>query len=524
MNFSIIPQPQKINILSDQTVFRLNDGSSVMCLDGFERAHDDLMLFLEKNFEMSPDGMGIGLITFEKDCQIKSEGYRIRTDYDNVFISASDAAGAFYAVQTLKQLLLQGQLCLPMLEIDDEPLYAWRGFMLDSARYFFSVEDVKLLLDTMALHKLNRFHMHLTDDQGWRVELYSHLLLAQVGGYRAYTNFDKRPHGGFYSKQDIEDIVSYANDRFIKVIPEIDSPGHVVAAIAAYPELSCFERQLETATHSGVKHDVLCIGKESTFEFMFSVFGEICEMFPDKIIHIGGDEVMQTRWKICPHCQALMKEKGFENEKQLYFYYINRIAKYIKQKGFDVIMWNDDEKSEIDPDITWQFWNEKPDAESLSESKRKMIASSSSAYYFDLPYGTTDLKQCYEFEPFVGGLEENQFLGVEGCLWTEYVPDIEKAGRLLIPRLAAMSESAWTKKENKSFEKFKNKLPAYYQLIKTIPLSYSNVKKALPGKISSAFSVLKFEKRRLHWQGLHNIIDNKKVEKTAVSNKERKTK
>lgn len=517
MNFSIIPEPVKFNIKSDEIIFFLNSGISISCHDECEKACDNLLSYLSGVFEIEPNGTGIGHICFLIDISLNAEGYSIETDYDSLTIKAADGAGAFYAVQSLKQLLLQGNCELPRLEISDYPEYGYRGFMLDSARYFFEKEDVFRFLDIMALHKLNRFHWHLTDDQGWRIELYSKLLLAQVGGFRAYTNFNKKPHGGFYTKQDIEDIIKYAHDRFITVIPEIDMPGHVVSAIAAYPFLSCFERKLDVATHSGVHFDVLCVGKKSTFDFVYMVLDEVCEMFPDKIIHIGGDEVPTERWEHCHSCQKLMKEKGFKSEKELHSYFINTVAAYLEKKGFEVIMWNDEEKeSKLSGSITKQYWNAQP----IKRQGEKIINSSSKAYYFDLPYGYINLKQCYEFESMPEGFDKKTMLGVEACLWTEYVPDMKKAGYCLIPRLAAFCESAWVNSERKSYDDFVSKLPYYYKLIITASFGYATPGQAMPNIIRKLGYNLYFERRQLHWQGLHNIIDNRKVRKLAEKRRE----
>lgn len=523
MKFSVIPQPQKILVGSDETVFELTESTNLIFCDEAQNAYDDFVGFSKKVFGFVPMGGGKQTVVVKtQEGFEKSESYNITVDYDRIDVVASDAAGAFYAVQTLKQLLLQNKLCLPKAEIVDFPQYKWRGFMLDTGRYFYSVESVKLFIDAMALHKLNRLHLHLTDDQGWRVEIYSKLLLAQVGGFRPYTNFGRTPHGGFYTKEDIKEIVDYAHDRFIKVIPEIDQPGHTVSAIAAYPELSCFEREIPVATHSGVKHDVLCAGKESTYEFMFCVLDEICEMFPDKIVHLGGDEVPVTRWKLCPHCQKLMKEKGMKDESELHTYYLSKIASYLKDKGVDVIMWNDSSpESKLSKDIIWQCWNgdlNRKDAAQQINSGRRLINSISEAYYLDLPYGHINLKKCYDYEPFFEGIDkdkENDFLGGEACLWSEYVPTMKKAGYCTFPRLAAFCESVWTKKENKSYDAFALKMPFYYRLLDTLPFDYASKKQAMPGIIRKTGYNLWFERRKLHWQGLHNIIDNNKVKKLA---------
>ncbi len=515
MKFGIIPKPKKFSVAGDKTVFTLNSNCSINCCDGVEKACDDLLAFLSKTFEIEPCGMGVGTISFEiqKDCA-KSEGYKIEIDYDTVKIIAADEKGAFYAVQTLKQLLLQGNCELPKLEIFDEPEYSYRGLMLDCARYFFDKEAVMLFLDLMALHKLNAFHWHLTDDQGWRVELYNHLLLAQVGGFRPYTNFNRKPHGGFYTKQDIAEIVKYAHDRYITVIPEIDSPGHIVSAIAAYPELSCFNREMTTGTHSGIHYDVLCIGKQRTFDFMYSVFDELLEMFPDKIIHIGADEVMTHRWKSCPNCQKLMKEQGFKDEKELQTYYINKIYDHIKSKGYEVIMWNEDEsenETKVSREIIREYWNCLP----KNGSKEKIINAFSGAYYFDLPYGHINLKKCYENKALPDGIDRNLVVGLEACLWAEYVPDVKKAGYCLIPRLGAFAEAAWTEEKNKSYEDFTERLPQYYRLINTVPFPYATPRQAMPNIVRKLGYNLYFERRKLHWAGLQNIIENRQVAKQA---------
>ncbi|MCM1544565.1 MAG: beta-N-acetylhexosaminidase [Ruminococcus sp.] len=525
MKFSIIPEPQEFKIVSDEAVFSLTDYAFIDFPDECQNAVKNLLDFTAKVFEITPIGSGKESIVFKHDDSITNkEGYRLVVSYDNILIHYSAEAGAFYAVQTLKQLLLQGDCKLPQLEIADYPRYEYRGFMLDVSRYFYSVDAVKLFLDAMALHKLNRFHWHLTDDQGWRVELYNHLLLAQIGGFRAYTNFGHKPHGGFYSKQDIAEIIEYAHERYITVIPEIDSPGHSVSAIAAYPELSCFNRELQVATHTGVKHDVLCVGKESTFEFMFSVFDELCEMFPDKIIHIGADEVPTTRWQLCPHCQKRMKDNGLKNEHELHTYYLNRIAEHIKSKGFEVIMWNDEIPSTVSKDIIWEYWNTAQSnqlmATEVNASRR--IINSFRPYYLDLPYGTTNLRQCYEYEPDLSDVtEENRpnILGVEACLWSEYVPTMKKAGYCTFPRLGAYCETAWTSKANKSYENFEQKLSAYYKLLDTLPFDYASPKQAMPKPIRKYGYLLYFERRKLHWQGLHNIIDNNRVKKLAEKQK-----
>lgn len=514
--FTVIPEPFEFNVKTEETVFNLTESVNIDFCSEAKAALFDFTLFLKNVMGIESLGGSSETVKLIMDLSVgKEEGYRIEITKDLCLIKAFDGAGALYAVQTLKQLLLQGNGNLPETEIYDFPRFSWRGFMLDTARYFFSVEAVKLFIDAMVLHKLNRLHLHLTDDQGWRIEIYSKLLLAQVGGFRAYTNFGRMPHGGFYSKEDIEEIVNYASERYIKVIPEIDQPGHIVSAIAAYPFLSCFDRELTVSTHSGVHYDVLCVGKESTFEFMEEVLDEICEMFPSKIIHLGGDEVPAERWKHCPHCQKKMKEMGFTDEKELHTYYLNRMGKYLKDKGFEVIVWNDlDKESKLDTDFIWQYRKglKKEEIIKLTEKGIRFINSSNDAYYLDLPYGHINLKECYEKEIFFEGTDE-AFMGAEACLWSEYVPTMKKAGYCTFPRLGAFSERVWSDESKKDFERFKNKLSSYYRIIETLPFDYAKGNQAQPSFIRKYGYNLYFERRKLHWKGLHNIIENKKIQK-----------
>lgn len=521
--YGVIPEPYEFSVKGDEAVFILTDSVNIDFCKEARAALSDFSLFLKNVMGIESLGGSAETVRLIMDSSVeKEEGYKIEITKDLCLIKAFDEKGALYAVQTLKQLLIQSEGKLFETEIYDFPRFKWRGFMLDTARYFFSVEAVKLFIDAMVLHKLNRLHLHLTDDLGWRVEIYGKLLLAQVGGFRAYTNFGRTPHGGFYTKEDIEEIVSYASDRFIDVIPEIDQPGHAVSMIAAYPFLSCFDRELTVSTHSGVHYDVLCIGKESTFEFMQEVLDEICEMFPSKIIHLGGDEVPTERWKHCPHCQKRIRELGLSDEKELHTYYLNRMGRYLKSKGFEVIVWNDTDKdSKLDTDFIWQYWKGITDEDRVRLSKKgiRFINSSNDAYYLDLPYGHISLKECYEKEIFFEGTNE-AFMGAEACLWAEYVPTMKKAGYCTFPRLGAFSERVWSDESKKDYGKFENKLSSYYKIIETLPFDYAKEKQAMPSFFRKWGYNLYFERRKLHWNGLGNIIENRKVQKEAKEKKD----
>lgn len=520
MKIHIIPETKTLSF-SDKKVFRLTRLCEVSFEKGCEKAFDDLGEFFLQGFCLELVGTGKEQIRLSLDShQVKAESYTLNITENLIEIKGADEAGVFWGVQTLRQLFIQFGEELPEVHIYDEPAYSYRGFMLDSARYFFPKEDVKKFIDLMALHKLNRFHWHLNDDQGWRAQLLDNILLTEIGAYRSHTIFHNKPHGGFYTREDMKEIVEYAHKKCIKVIPEIDTPGHVVSAIASYPQLSCFDRDLNVATGFGIKYDVLCVGKESTFEFMFSVFDEILEIFTDGIIHIGGDEVPTARWEICPHCQKRIKEEGLKSTEDLHPYYLSRIADYIESKGTKVIMWNDKVKNYMaKSSIVRQLWDEEMsenDVVSQINKGSEFIISFVNAYYLDLPYGQTNLRKCYEYNPCYKGISEDKkdkLLGVEACLWTEFVPTMKKAGYQMFPRLGAYCETAWTQKENKDYDRFLEKLPFYEHLISTYGMNYARKKEAVPGTFRKIGSLLYWERRRFCWQGLHNFTDNALVER-----------
>ena len=519
MKYNIIPEPLKMS-QGDEIVFTLTRLCEVEYDEGSKKAYDALVKFLSDSFSMELVGTGREKITLKIDGNIeKAEGYTLTVSKDSVLICGKDEAGVLYGVQSLKQLLFQGELKLSEVEIEDCPRFSYRGFMLDCGRYFFTVEAVKVFLEMMALHKLNTFHWHLTEDQGFRAQILDKLLLTEIGSYRSHTNFNSRKHEGYYTVDDMKEIVEYAHNLCIKVIPEIDTPGHAVAMIAAYPELSCFDRKLGVATHWGVKHDVLCIGKESTFEFLQTVIDELLETFTDGVFHLGGDEVPTTRWKICPHCQQRIKDEGLKDESSLHTYFLDRMATYLKNKGVEVVMWNDRAKDYmVAKDVVWQLWNgemKTEDVVSEINSGRPFIMSNSSAYYLDLPYAHVNLKDTYNFEPVYDGIkDENKHLvkGVEACLWAEFVPTMKKAGYCTYPRLGAYCETAWSSKENKSYDKFLSKLTSYYSMLEAYGIDTATLKQAVPGILRKTGNLVWWERRKLYWQGLHNLIDNAYVQ------------
>ncbi|MBQ8504252.1 MAG: beta-N-acetylhexosaminidase [Clostridia bacterium] len=528
MKLSVIPQPDFIKIGSDEPCFELTRLCEIEAEKGTDKAEAELMRFLSAHFEGELLGTGkerLRLLLGEP-CAEK-EGYRLTVERDCITITGNDEAGVFYGVQTLKQLLIQGSFKLPELLISDSPAFHCRGFMLDCGRYFFTKESVMHFIDLMALHKLNEFHWHLSDDQGFRCQLENQLLLTEIGSYRSHTLFNSIPHQGYYTKAEMKEIVDYAHERCIRVIPEIDTPGHVVSMIAAYPFLSCFDRSLTVATHWGIKNDVLCIGKESTFEFMESVFDELTEIFTDGVIHLGGDEVPTLRWKICPHCQRRMKQEGMKDEGELHTYYLQRIASYLQKKGFEVRMWNDRKKEKmVDSSVAWQLWNGEMDKKEVADEMnngRGFIISAAEAYYLDLPYGQVSLKKTYEYSPFYEGITKEgrkNILGIEGCLWTEFVPDIKKAEFCVFPRLGAISEAAWTKEEKRNYAMFCEKLNGYYNVLSYHGVEPAPLKAANPKPLRKAASLLYWERRKFCWAGLYNLTDNYLVKRKYAKEEE----
>lgn len=510
--FKILPQPNKIEITSKKTAFTLSKDSAITPLPLTE----DFCAFIKKSsgFELKKENAEQGAVILRiSDDIADSEAYTLAVQNSCVYISAGAENGLFYGLQTLGQLLLQSGGKLPEMKIEDKPLYKYRGFMLDSGRYFYTVDEVKRFIDLAAMHKLNVFHWHLTEDQGWRIEIKKYPLLTEKGSKRSHTNFGVIPRGGFYTQNEAREIVAYCRERFIRVIPEFDIPGHTVSALACYPELGCFGRDLKVATHWGVKHDIMCAGKESTYNFVFDVLEELLELFPDEYIHIGGDEAFKARWKVCPHCQALMKKEGIESEEELQHFFMSRVNAWLRERGRTSVMWNFDglESTELlDPSIMWQLCGanrENGIVDREAARGRQMIYSDAMACYLDLPYGTVNLENSYKAAPE----EFENVLGVEAALWTEYVPTVKKADYMCFPRLGAIAEIAWSAQSDRDYERFLAALPEYYKLLDVYGVGYAKPYEALPGKFRAKCSSAWFGRRVLHWQGLHNLIDDAAV-------------
>lgn len=456
-------------------------------------------------------GQGYFVISFELlQKPHNDEWYSIVAKGKQMTVCAVSEQGIYRSIQTIKQLLSQ-----PMFEctIEDEPQNNFRSFMLDVGRYFYPVEDVKKIIDYISLLKFNYFHFHLTEDQGWRFESKKYPKLTEIGSHRAHTNFNLIPEGGFYTQEELRDIVDYCHKKFIKVIPEIDIPGHTMSALACYPELSCFDRKLRVSTHWGIKFDIMCAGKDFTYKFCHDIIDELCEIFTDEYIHIGGDEALKTRWELCDNCKAKMLEIGAKNMEELQIYFANEMAEYAKSKGKKVIMWNvkceEDSNIKLDEEIILQFWGRKNDKfDDIVKSGRKVITSNSSGYYIDLPYGYIKLDDSYNTQGITNIEDASMLYGYETCLWTEYVKNLKKAKFNTFPRIFAISEIFWSGEANRDYKKFMQKLQFGRDYIAKFDVKMPKKNVYNPNPIRKFFSKLWFEKRQLTWQGLTLTFDN----------------
>ena len=375
---------------------------------------------------------------------------------------------------------------VPCAHIDDAPRFSYRGMHLDVARHFFSVDEVKRYIDLLAMHKLNVFHWHLTDDQGWRIEIKKYPKLTEIGSIRKYTmveknfdQYDNTPYGGYYTQEQIRDIVNYAKERFITIIPEVDLPGHMVAALASYPSLGCTGGPYEVQGVWGVHPDVLCAGKEETYEFVTDVLSEVIELFPSRYIHIGGDECPKDRWKKCPLCQARIRKLGLKTDKEhtaeerLQSYFMTRVEKFLNENNRQIIGWDEILEGGAAPNATVMSWRGTDGGVQAAKLRHNVVMTPNTYLYFDY-YQSEDtqteplaigsyvpLERVYDFEPVPDTLDNDSkkyILGAQANLWTEYISDFKQVEYMLLPRLDALSEVQWTQPENKNWVNFLDRL------------------------------------------------------------------
>jgi hexosaminidase len=437
------------------------------------------------------EGLSKNKLNFELNQDIANEAYIIDANESQINITYGDEKGKFYAEKTVEQILRQSEFGIPQMHIEDSPKYEYRGFMIDCARHFFTTSDIKKYLDVMADLKLNKFHWHLTDDQGWRIEIKKYPLLTEIGSKRSSTRNDGIEILGYYTQEEIKDIVLYAKERFIDVIPEVDMPGHFTAAIASYPNLGCQDKSINVSESFGIHAEIACAGKDTTYEFCENVLKEVFELFPFSYIHLGGDEALKLRWINCPKCQSKMAENNLENEEQLQGYFMNRLVKFAQSYGKTVMNWNDGlYGGNIEKNVVLQYWKENKKGKEVLfrelNAGRKIVMSPFYAYYMDYPYGMTSLKKTYNYE--TSKELEKGVIGLEAPIWAEYVENTDKLEYMVFPRLIAVAERAWSKE--KCYEDFLIRLTEYFNYLDSIGINYA--KDFNPNKITGAFNVIKF--------------------------------
>lgn len=429
------------------------------------------------------------------------EGYELKIADSRVAISAGGPAGAFYAKETLKQLAAQDSSTLPCVEIQDEPAYPYRGFMLDSVRHMTRLDDIKKLIDAAAMLKMNVFHWHLTDDQGWRIEIESHPQLIKTGAFRAGSNFGRvhseERYGGYYTKSELRDIVDYCAKKHIEVIPEIDMPGHMVAAIASYPEISCRGVEIPVETRQGIFPDILCAGNDKTFEIIFDVLDEVMDIFPSKYIHIGGDEAPKKRWKECRRCQRLIEELGLNDEEELQGWFVNRIADFLHANGRKAIAWNESLNSGLlGDDVLIQMWLDRKNlSAAFANQGGKVIVSPFHHYYTDYPYSKTPLNKTYKFDPMLKGIDRanaQNIVGVETPVWTEHIRDFKHMCYMTYPRFAAIAETGWTQGHNKDVKDFNRRMALFVPQLEAVGITSANPSEWNPNPFKRLVETIRF--------------------------------
>src|SRR6201996_2835695 len=493
-NMGIIPAPVSVKktsgefVLSQQTVL-LTDSIGNKAVAFFtDYLQHKLMLRNELKIGDAASAANSIVLTSKGTENLPDQGYRLTITPQQIII-AGKGAGLFYGIQTLLQLIPADHMAsikIPCGQIEDYPRFAYRGIMLDVCRHFFSVEFIKKTIDMMAYYKLNNFHWHLTDDQGWRIEIKKYPKLTQIGSQRAQTvignyhdrtpqQFDNTPYGGYYTQDQIREVVKYAADRYINIVPEIEMPGHSTAALAAYPELSCDpSKTYKVAETWGVFHDVYC-PTDKTFDFLEDVLTEVMDMFPSKYIHVGGDETPKDAWKNSEFCQKLIKKLKLKDEEGLQSYFIQRIEKFVNSKGRSIIGWDEILEGGLSPNATVMSWRGEAGGIAAAKQNHNVVMTpGSGGLYLDHAQGRTGeplsiggyfpLEKTYSYNPTPGVLTPEQqkyIVGVQANLWTEYITTDAKAEFMLYPRLLALSELAWTPLASKNFKDFsETRLPA----------------------------------------------------------------
>lgn len=481
---NLIPLPEKIKQQKD--IFSFEKKNATVCFSPqLSEIKKIVSVVLGCDFKETE---GSAVLNFVFDKSKEKEAYSLTVNKNGIEVLASGYEGAFYALQTVRQLFetdLKNKkvLSAPFTEIEnDSPRYEWRGLQLDESRHFFGKETVKKLLDFMAMYKLNVFHWHLTDDQGWRIEIKKYPLLTEIGSKRNASqlgnwnclDMDYTSHEGFYTQEDIKEIVAYAKERCIEIVPEIDFPAHSAAALAAYNNLACRNIPCEVLTYFGEAvpfskgirdwNRTLCLGKDEVYSFVFDVIDEVAALFPFEYFHVGGDEAPRNEWKKCPLCQKKIKDENLKNEDELQGFFTNKLNEHLKTLGKTLIGWNEILSAKgLDRDVVAQYWTLKKDPNVTKHLKKggKIIMSCHNSFYFDMPHTQAKVRNTYYFNPLKHNVPEaymREVLGLEGENWTEWTDCENELFFKLSVRTLALAESAWSTEKSKSFKDFCRRL------------------------------------------------------------------
>lgn len=510
-NYQVIPIPQEI-VMAANGEFALNNNVKIIYPEGNEamqRNAQYLAGYLKKatgkvyQIETGTEGKGNILLQVVSDVE-KPEAYQLKVNAEGVVISGASEAGVFYGIQTLRKSIPVLENSTPVLsyvEISDAPRFDYRGAHFDVSRHFFTVEEVKSFIDMMALHNMNRLHWHITDDQGWRIEIKKYPLLTEIGSQRKETvighnsgEYDGKPYGGFYTQEEAREIVAYAAERYITVVPEIDLPGHMQAALAAYPQLGCTGGPYDVWTIWGVSDNVLCAGNDSVLTFIDDVLAEIIDIFPSEYIHIGGDECPKVKWKSCSKCQARIKALGIKSddkhskEEYLQSFIINHGEKFLNAHGRQMIGWDETLEGGLAPNATVMSWRGEGGGIEAAKQHHDVIMTPNTYLYFDY-YQTKDtenepmaiggylpLERVYSYEPMPRSLtqeEQKYIVGVQANHWTEYIPTFSQLQYMALPRWAALCEIQWSQADKKDYQNFLTRLPQLISLYQTEGYNYA---------------------------------------------------
>ncbi|MHB0960227.1 MAG: beta-N-acetylhexosaminidase [Pirellulaceae bacterium] len=512
-DFAVVPNPVRLTPATDGLSFAFSENTVLTAGHSTERETQQMASWLRV-------ATGCPLLIVgeaERDCvaleldpsledQLGTEGYRLSVTPSRILIRAAAEAGLFYGGITLRQLLptsafgaqpgapRAAPLVVPCVEIEDSPRFVWRGLLLDVARHYMPVEFIKKFIDLAALHKFNRLQLHLTDDQGWRMEINRYPRLTEIGSVRAESparddraRGDGTPYGPFfYTQQQLRDLVDYAQARHVTLVPEVEMPGHFLAALAAYPQYSCSGGPFQVRTRWGVEPDVLCPGNDEAVEFALNVLAEVTDVFPSRFIHIGGDEAPRDRWKTCPKCQARMRAEGFATEAQLQTYLNHRVEEFLTSRGRRLIGWDEILEGGLTPGAVVMSWRGTEGGIAAATAGHDVVMSPTSHCYFDYAQGRgptepvaiggfLPLETVYGFEPLPAALPEarrQHILGVQGNLWTEYIPTPAEAEYFAFPRAVALAEVAWSPAALRNLADFQRRMQVHMQRLDRLAVNY----------------------------------------------------